>query len=236
MLEIEMTLVGRFCLPVALAMAVACDAHAAGDANRGARIFTQCMACHSTKPREHLTGPSLANIWNHKAGSADRFMRYSDAMKQKNFLWTAETLDKWLRDPAAFVPGTSMTYPGLKDAQARLDVIAYLRAVSEGKAPQEAAGGMRRMRGERLNLRQAPAEGQVTSMAHCGDTYAIATADGKNQKIWEFNLRLKTDSSQLGPIPGRPIVIGAGMQGDRASVVFAAPTEISAFIRESCPL
>ena len=54
-------------------------------------------------------------------------------------------------------------------------------------------------------------------------------------KVWEYNLRLKTDSSDLGPHAGKPVIIGAGMQGDRASIVFAAPGEISRFICETCP-
>jgi cytochrome c len=84
------------------------------------------------------------------------------------------------------------------------------------------------------NLKEAPAAGQVRSMRHCGDTYAVETADGKTEKVWEFNPRFKTDSSKLGPERGKPVVVGAGMQGDRASVVFSNPAEISAFIKESC--
>ena len=45
---------------------------AAGDAKRGAQLFQQCMACHSTEPGEHLTGPSLAHVWSRKAGTAER--------------------------------------------------------------------------------------------------------------------------------------------------------------------
>jgi len=211
--------------------------HAAGDASRGARAFAQCMACHSVRPGEHMTGPSLAHVWNHKAGSAEGFMRYSEAIKEKDFVWTPEALDQWLRDPAAFLPGTSMTFPGIRNAQVRQDIIAYLQSVSENKAPPQAGrAGMSGMRRERPNLREAPPEGRVTSLKHCGDSYAVATADGKNQKVWEFNLRFKTDSSELGPAPGKPVVLGAGMQGDRASVVFAQPAEISRFVEESCPL
>lgn len=88
--------------------------------------------------------------------------------------------------------------------------------------------------GKRLDLKAAPAEGQVASIQHCADTYTITTADGKTNKIWEFNLRLKTDSSADGPFPGKPVVVGAGMRGDRASVIFASPVEISAAIKESC--
>lgn len=114
-------------------------------------------------------------------------------------------------------------------------MIAYLEAVSEGKAPATAQGGMMRgMQASREDLKQAPPEGQVTALDHCRETYTVKTADGKTSKVWEFNLRLKTDSSPLGPRPGKPVIVGSGMQGDRASVVFAAPGEISRFIKESC--
>ena len=184
-----------------------------------------------------MTGPSLAKIWNKKAASAEGFSRYSEALKRADAVWNEATLDRWLVQPEKLVPGTSMTFPGLKEAKDRQDVIAYLRAVSEGKAHQAQQGGraMMGMRREKLDLRKVPAEGQVTSITHCGDTYTIGTADGKNQKIWEFNLRFKTDSSKLGPLPGKPVAVGAGMQGDRASVVFASPKEISEFIKQSCP-
>jgi cytochrome c len=54
------------------------------------------------------------------------------------------------------------------------------------------------------------------------------------EKVWEFNLRLKTDSSEQGPPEGKPAIIGAGMRGDRASVVFSKPSEISSFIGAEC--
>jgi cytochrome c len=125
-----------------------------------------------------------------------------------------------------------MTFPGIKEAKDRRDVIAYLKAVSEGKAPGDGRG-MTGMRREKLDLRKAPDGGLVTAITHCGDSYTVGTADGKSQKIWEFNLRF--NSSKLGPLPGKPVSVGAGMHGDRASVVFASPKEISEFIKQSCP-
>jgi cytochrome c len=83
------------------------------------------------------------------------------------------------------------------------------------------------------DLHKAPPEAQVTAIRYCGDTYTVDTADGKSQKIWEFNLRLKSDSSKFGPA-GKPVAVGAGMQGDRASIVFASPKEISEFIKTEC--
>jgi cytochrome c len=215
-------------------------AHAAtdaGDPKRGAQGFRACVACHSVAPGEHMTGPSLAKAWNHKAGAAEGFTRYSEPMKRLEAKWDERTLDKWLADPERFLPGTTMTFPGIKDAKARRDVIAYLKAVAEEKAPPAPAGGggMMGMTRSKADLSQAPAEAQVKSIRRCNDTYTVETADGKTQKVWEFNLRFKTDSSKLGPRPGQPVAVGAGMQGDRASIVFASPKEISEFIQVSCP-
>jgi len=224
---------------VAVCVAVlSADALAGGDAARGAQLFRQCAACHSTEPGSHMTGPSLAHVWNHKAATVAGFSRYTDALKRSGLRWDNTTLDKWLAAPQRVVPGTAMTFPGVQDRQARQDLIAYLQAVDEGQAPQAPTPGggmMMGMGGQKPDLKNAPAAGRVRSIKHCGDTYTIETGDGKVDKVWEYNLRFKTDSSKLGPNPGQPVAIGAGMQGDRASIVFASPKEISATIRESCP-
>lgn len=222
---------------VVLCAALSQPALGAGDAKRGAQLFGQCVACHSIQPGEHMTGPSLAHVWDRKAATAEGFLRYSDALKRAGLAWNDKTLDKWLENPERLVPGTNMSFPGIKDGQAREDVIAYLRAVDENKAPPVVQGGrgMMGMARPKIDLKNAPPAGQVRSIAYCGDTYTIDTADGKNEKIWEFNLRFKSDSSKQGPNPGKPIVIGAGMQGDRASIVFASPKEISDFVRQTCP-
>jgi cytochrome c len=128
-----------------------------------------------------------------------------------------------------------MTFPGLRERNDREDVVAYLNAVSEGKAAatEPRRGGMM-MQSGKVNLKKVPPTGQVVSVSYCGDTYAVKTADGKTNKVWEFNLRFKTDSSRDGPLLGKPVIVGVGMQGDRASVVFAAPAEISSFIKQTC--
>jgi cytochrome c len=210
-------------------------AFAAGDAKRGAVMFRQCMACHSTETGEHLTGPSLAHAFGNKAAGADGFQRYSEALKRADVTWNESTLEAWLADPERLVPGNSMTFPGVRDAQARQDLIAYLKAVADNSAPaREPSGGMRGRQASRPDLKNAPPQGSVTSITYCGDTYTVGTADGKSQKIWEFNLRFKSDSGKLGPAPGKPVVVGSGMQGDRASIVFASPREISDAIKQSC--
>jgi cytochrome c len=89
-------------------------------------------------------------------------------------------------------------------------------------------------RSQRANLKKGGADTQVASLTHCRDTYTVKTANGATHKLWEFNLRLKTDSSNDGPNPGTPVITGSGMMGDRASIIFASPSEISSFIKEKC--
>lgn len=85
------------------------------------------------------------------------------------------------------------------------------------------------------NLKLADTAAQVTAIRHCGDAYRVMTADRKVHTFWEFNLRFKTCGSPDGPRAGKPVIVGTGMQGDRAAVVFARPDEIPAFIRTECP-
>lgn len=200
----------------------------AGNVENGARVFGACVACHSLEPDLHLSGPSLAGIWNRKAGSLEGFERYSDALKNSKLVWNEKSLDIWLRNPQAMIPGNFMPFAGLKDDKARADLIAYLKIASDDKSVRPAKPRYK------PNLKEAKLDARVQSIRHCRDTYFITTAAGHTFPFWEFNLRLKTDSSNYGPPPGKPVLVGTGMQGDRAAVVFAAPGEISAFIRREC--
>lgn len=220
-------------------MLTATAAKAAGDPEAGARVFQACAACHSLEPGRHMTGPSLAGVWGHEAGSVAGFTRYSPALKSADIVWDADTLDAWLADPQAVVPGNWMTFPGIEDPQARTDLIAFLKAAGNGsfagQAPQGGMMGGGMMRGPVLqNLKALDPAQQVTAIRYCGDTYRVTTAAGETRPFWEFNLRFKTDSSDKGPVRGRPALMPAGMMGDRASVIFADPAEISAFIEKTC--
>ena len=74
----------------------------------------------------------------------------------------------------------------------------------------------------------------VKTITYCHDTYRVTTADGKTRAFWERNLRFRTDSSKDGPEKGAPAITPAGMMGDRASVIFAAPEEINKIIEARC--
>ncbi|WP_244470997.1 c-type cytochrome [Microvirga massiliensis] len=106
----------RLALAVSALAVLAAPAAAQGDPDRGAQLYRACAACHSLEPDRNMTGPSLAGIWGRKAGLLASFHRYSPALKGSDVTWTEETLDPWLRDPANYIPGNRMTFPGIKDA------------------------------------------------------------------------------------------------------------------------
>ncbi|MEZ5936337.1 MAG: cytochrome c family protein [Alphaproteobacteria bacterium] len=208
---------------------------AAGDAERGREVFRACAACHSLKPNDHRTGPSLTGIVGRKAGTAEGFRRYSEALEAAHLIWDDESLDAFLVAPQSFLPGNRMTFQGLPDADARADLIAYLEQASdwEGSSDQATRDGMM-AEPARMDLKAMGPEGTVTAIGYCDDTYEVTTAFGETIPFWEFNLRFKTDSGDMGPPPGKPALLAASMMGDRAFVIFADPNEISTMIEKRC--
>jgi cytochrome c len=210
---------------------------AEGDASQGAKTFRACTACHSLEPNRSMTGPSLAGVWHRKAGTAPEFSRYSDVMKRSGVTWDEKTLDAYLKDPANFMPGNHMTFPGIPDDETRADIVAFLKEESTGKAkpPQQAQiQGMMPQRRGTPKLKSVGPSSRVKAITYCGDTFKVTTADGNTRDFWERNLRFKTDSSDDGPSKDAPAIVAAGMMGDRASIIFSNPEEISAWIKHAC--
>jgi cytochrome c len=111
----------------AVALVVASSgAHADGDPEAGKQVFKKCHACHNVGEGVHnAVGPVLNGIVGRKAGTYEGY-NYSDANKNSGITWDAATLDVYLKDPKAKVPGTKMAFPGLPNDKDRADVIAYL--------------------------------------------------------------------------------------------------------------
>jgi cytochrome c len=105
-------------------------AHADGDAARGEGRFLECAACHKLGAGANEVGPSLHGIFSRKAGELADF-RYSPAMRRSGVGWTAETLDKYIADPQAFIPANRMPYAGMSNASDRADLIAYLQKATQ---------------------------------------------------------------------------------------------------------
>jgi cytochrome c len=103
----------------------------AQDADRGAKVFVQCAACHSIdKDGEVRVGPNLWGVYGQKAGRSEDFA-YSRQLKAAGLTWDDETLDKWLTAPTKFVPGSLMGFPGLADPEDRKAVIVFLKRHSD---------------------------------------------------------------------------------------------------------
>jgi cytochrome c len=99
---------------------------AAQDAAAGEKIFkTQCSVCHSVVNGKKGIGPNLFGLIGRKAGSVPDY-QYSSANKTSGLTWDEATLDRYLKAPQQVVPGTKMTYAGLKNDTQRSDLIAYL--------------------------------------------------------------------------------------------------------------
>ena len=114
---------------MAVALGAAQPALAAGDAAAGGALFkAKCALCHSVVEGKNGLGPSLFGVFGRAAGQAPNY-HYSDANKASGKTWDAATLDVYLTNPRAAVPGTKMAFMGLPQAGDRANVIAYLQTV-----------------------------------------------------------------------------------------------------------
>jgi cytochrome c len=100
------------------------------DLDSGQAKFAICKTCHNVaRGAGSMTGPDLYGVFGRKAGTSPGFA-YSDGLSALGITWDAASLDKWITNPHAMVPGTKMTYIGMSDAKDRTDVIAYLKTVT----------------------------------------------------------------------------------------------------------
>lgn len=95
---------------------------AVGDPVRGKTVYQACLACHSLDDDD--VGPRHRGVVGRAAGSVAGYP-YSSALRHSGLVWDPPTLDRWLTNPQALVPGAKMFF-NLKSAQDRADVIAYL--------------------------------------------------------------------------------------------------------------
>jgi cytochrome c len=99
----------------------------AQDIAAGEKTFNVCRACHQIGDRAvNSIGPVLTGVVGRKSGSVPGY-NYSDANKNSGITWDEATLADYLKNPQAKVPGTKMTFPGLKKEQDVDNVIAFLK-------------------------------------------------------------------------------------------------------------
>jgi cytochrome c len=103
--------------------------HAAGNAEAGAQVFKKCGACHTATEPMNRVGPSLMGIVGRPVATFAGY-NYSSAMTAfggDGKVWDEERLSEYLMSPKAMVPGTKMSFPGLRKPQEIEDILAYLK-------------------------------------------------------------------------------------------------------------
>ena len=140
----------------------------AADVNAGKTISTRCEQCHDlTKGGPNKIGPNLWGVVGRPRGTHPGFS-YSSAMMADHGTWDYEKLFRFLKLPAAYVPGTKMSFAGLRSPQDRINLLAYLRTQSDSPLPIPAPAPAKPA---------APAAGATAAAPANGA--AVKPADGK---------------------------------------------------------
>src|SRR5882762_2962714 len=99
----------------------------AGDVAAGEQSFKKCLVCHTIgENAKNKVGPAQNGLDGRKAGTVAGF-NYSDANKNSGITWSEKTFKEYIKAPQAMIPGTKMTFVGVKDPKEADDLWAYLR-------------------------------------------------------------------------------------------------------------
>jgi cytochrome c len=104
------------------------DLMASADADKGAKGFSKCKACHKIEDGANITGPTLFGVVDRAIASVAGY-KYSDALLGMEGNWDAAALDAFLASPKNYAPGTKMGFAGVKKDEDRANLIAYLATI-----------------------------------------------------------------------------------------------------------
>lgn len=104
----------------------------AGDVERGKKIYMQrCAQCHTIAAGGgNRSGPNLHGFFGKKSGYLPGY-ESSAASKSKGITWNKDTINAFLENPKQYIPGTKMNTPGMRKAQERADLIAYMEQAAK---------------------------------------------------------------------------------------------------------
>ena len=106
------------------------DVLATADAGKGEKVFGKCKACHKLEDGANATGPHLFGVVDRAVGSADGY-GYSGSLVAVAETWSTENLNAFLENPGSYAPGTAMNFRGIRKAEDRANLIAYLATFAE---------------------------------------------------------------------------------------------------------
>lgn len=173
------------------------SAHAAGDADKGEKVFKKCAACHAVgQGAKHKVGPELNDVFGRTAGELEDY-KYSNAMKDAGaggLVWNEETLTTYLTKPKDMIKGTKMAFAGLKKEKDIENVLAYLATFSAAPAPAKESAAPSEDKGtETAAAETAPAEASAAapvSGTHEGGVYGIGrVALPEEIAAWDIDVR-----------------------------------------------
>ena len=99
----------------------------AQDAAAGEKSFNKCRACHQVgETAKNTVGPVLNGLFGRKSGTVEGYS-YSDANKNSGITWDEKVFAEYIMDPKAKIPGTKMSFAGIKNDQEIKDLTAFLK-------------------------------------------------------------------------------------------------------------
>lgn len=179
------------------------------DVAAGKNVFLQCGACHVATPGASATiGPNLWNVVG-RAIAGEPGFEYSESLKQVGGDWSFERLNVYLFDPKLLAPQGRMPFPGIKSADERAHLIAYLRTLSDkpvalpAATPGAADSGVAVAEADPekwQGLPPGPGREEVFYRCKACHSLMIVKQQGLDRETWDESLEWMVDEQGMTPI------------------------------------